>query len=263
MSSDYETIKWEVKDGLGYLTINRPDKLNAINPQVLTDIKNLVLDQIKGSDEAKVVIITGEGNKAFIAGADIEVMLNMSSKEGLAFSDLGHEVMSLLETIGQTVIAAINGFALGGGCELAMSCDLIYASDKSKFGQPEVGLGVIPGFGGTQRLSRLVGPAKAKELIYTGKMISAQEAKDIGLVCEIFPAEELMTNVERIAREIMSKGYLSVTQAKRVINKGIDLSLDAALELEKQGFAVLFDTLDQKEGMKAFIEKRKADFKNK
>lgn len=258
----YETIKWEFKDGIGYITINRPTKLNALNNQVLTELKDLIITKIKNFPEVKVVILTGEGEKSFVAGADIEFMSKLNSIQGLHFGDLGHEVLGLLESLDQPIIAAVNGFALGGGCEISMACDMIYASDNAKFGQPEVKLGIIPGFGGTQRLARLVGLGRAKDLIYSGKIISAQEAKSIGLVCEVFPQAEFRAKVEEIAKQIMKNGLIAIRQAKRVMNKGVDLSLDSALELEKQAFAALFDSEDQKEGMKAFIEKRNPAFKN-
>jgi enoyl-CoA hydratase len=183
-------------------------------------------------------------------------------RDGMRFGDLGHAVLNGLEALDKPVIAAVNGFALGGGTELSLACDFIYASTKAKFGQPEVNLGIIPGFGGTQRLARTVGMNKARELIYTGDVISAEEAKRIGLVAELFEPEELMAKVREKAQLVAAKGPVAIAAAKRVMNKGVDLSLDAALELEKQAFAALFGTEDQKEGMQAFVEKRKPAFKN-
>lgn len=263
MDKRYETIKWEVKEGIGIITISRPEKLNALNRQVLVELEDLIMNHIKDNVEVKVVILTGEGDKSFVAGADIETMSEMNSREGLKFSDHGHKVLNLIENLEQPVIAAVNGYALGGGCELALACDIIYASENAKFGQPEVKLGIIPGFGGTQRLVRAVGPIKAKELIFTGKMISAQEAKEIGLVADLFSQGELMEKVKEVAKAIIQNGLIAVSQAKRVINYGKEAPLSTALEVEKQAFSALFDTEDQKEGMKAFLEKRKPNFKNR
>lgn len=263
MDKRYETIKWELKEGIGIITISRPEKLNALNRQVLVELEDLIMNHIKDNVEVKVVILTGEGDKSFVAGADIETMSEMNSREGLKFSDHGHKVLNLIENLEQPVIAAVNGYALGGGCELALACDIIYASENAKFGQPEVKLGIIPGFGGTQRLVRAVGPIKAKELIFTGKMISAQEAKEIGLVADLFSQGELMEKVKEVAKAIIQNGLIAVSQAKRVINYGKEAPLSTALEVEKQAFSALFDTEDQKEGMKAFLEKRKPNFKNR
>ena len=257
----FETILYDIREGICTITINRPKALNAMNNQVLNELLSAIR-QVENDDSVKVVILTGEG-RAFVSGADIEFMKNLSTKEGLAFADLGHRVMDSLEGLSQPVIAAVNGFALGGGLELAMACDFIYASEKAKFGQPEVGLGVIPGFGGTQRLARLVGINKARELVYSGEIINAEEAYRIGIVSEIVAPESLMEKVNEKANMIMSKGLLAIASAKRIMNKGADLSLDAALELEKQAFSALFGSEDQTEGMKAFLEKREAQFKNK
>jgi enoyl-CoA hydratase len=205
------------------------------------------------------VILTGAG-RSFVAGADISQMKEFGTRDGLAFGDLGHAMLQAFETMDKPVIAAVNGFALGGGTEISLGCDFIYASSKAKFGQPEVNLGIIPGFGGTQRLARSVGLNKARELIYTGEIIGAEEAKRIGLVAEVFEPDELMERVRERAKLIMSKGPLAIGAAKRVMNKGVDLSLDAALELEKQAFSALFGSTDQTEGMHAFVEKRPAKF---
>ncbi|MCJ7772614.1 MAG: enoyl-CoA hydratase-related protein [Desulfobacterales bacterium] len=257
----FETILYTISKGICTITINRPEVLNALNNQVLTELL-AAIHQTETDDTVKVVILTGEG-RAFVSGADIEFMKNLSTKEGLAFADLGHSAVCALEALGKPVIAAVNGFALGGGLELAMGCDFIYASIKAKFGQPEVNLGIIPGFGGTQRLARLVGINKARELIYTGGIIKAEEARRIGIVSEIFDAEELMNKVNEKAALLISNGLLAIASAKRIMNKGVDLSLDAALELEKQAFSALFGSEDQTEGMTAFIEKREANFKNR
>jgi enoyl-CoA hydratase len=258
---NFEAITYEVKENIATIAVNRPDVLNALNRRVLAEMLGAI-GQVSGDDNVKCVILTGVG-KAFVAGADIAEMSNYTNREALAFGDLGHSVLIGLETLDKPVIAAVNGFALGGGTELALGCDFIYASTKAKFGQPEVNLGIIPGFGGTQRLARSIGLNKARELIYTGDIISAQEAWRIGLVAELFEPEELMGKVIEKAQLLMSKGPLAIATAKRVMNKGADLSLDAALEFEKQAFAALFGSDDRLEGMTAFLEKRKPDFKTK
>jgi enoyl-CoA hydratase len=256
----YETILYEVSEGIATITINRPDVLNALNLQVLADLLDAIA-KVKADAAVKVVILTGAG-RSFIAGADIAQMSGFCVRDGMKFGDMGHAVLSGLEALDKPVIAAVNGFALGGGTEVSLGCDFVYASTKAKFGQPEVNLGIIPGFGGTQRLARTVGMNKARELIYTGDVIGAEEAKRIGLVAEIYEPEELMAKVREKAQLLMGKGPLAIAAAKRVMNKGVDISLDAALELEKQAFAALFGTGDQKEGMTAFVEKRKPAFKN-
>jgi enoyl-CoA hydratase len=258
---NFEAITYEVNEGIATIAVNRPDVLNALNRRVLAEML-VAIGQVSADDDVKCVILTGVG-KAFVAGADIAEMSNYTNREALAFGDLGHSVLIGLETLDKPVIAAVNGFALGGGTELALGCDFIYASTKAKFGQPEVNLGIIPGFGGTQRLARSIGLNKARELIYTGDIISAEEARRIGLVAALFEPEELMDKVIEKAKILMSKGPLAIATAKRVMNKGADLSLDAALEFEKQAFSALFGSEDRAEGMKAFIEKRKPNFKTK
>ena len=241
------------------LTINRPDKLNALSQEVLSDLSAAV-DAVAANDDTWAVVITGTG-KAFVAGADIAAMKDMTEAEGLAFGALGHEVFSAIENLRCPVIAAVNGFALGGGCELALACDFIYASSKAKFGQPEVSLGIIPGFGGTQRLPRRVGSAGARELIYTGKMINAAEALRFGLANAVFEPDELLGAAAKTAAEIASKGPLAVASAKRLIRDGVDLPLPEANRLEQAAFGDAFGTEDQSEGMAAFLEKRAATFK--
>jgi enoyl-CoA hydratase len=258
---NYETVLYEVKDGIATITINRPEVLNALNMQVLTELLD-VIGVASADEEVRVVVLTGAG-RSFVAGADIAQMKDFTTRQGLAFGDLGHSVMLAFETMDKPVIAAVNGFALGGGTEISLGCDFIYASTKARFGQPEVNLGIIPGFGGTQRLARTVGMNKARELIYTGNIIDAAEAMRIGLVAEVFEPEELMDRVMERAALLKSKGPVAVSTAKRIMNKGADISLDAALEFEKQAFGALFGTEDQTEGMTAFLEKRDADFKNK
>jgi enoyl-CoA hydratase len=257
----FETVKYEVGEGIATITINRPAVLNALNVQVLEELLGAI-GLASGDDAVRVVILTGEG-RSFVAGADIAQMQGFTTLEGLRFGDLGHAVMQGFETMDKPVIAAVNGFALGGGTEISLGCDFIYASTKARFGQPEVNLGIIPGFGGTQRLARTVGMNKARELIYTGAVIDAEEARRIGLVSEVFAPEELMDKVRERARTLLGKGPLALAAAKRVMNKGVDLPLDSALEFEKQAFSALFGTEDQTEGMGAFVEKRTAAFKGR
>ena len=241
------------------LTINRPDKLNALSQEVLSDL-SAAIQRIASKEDVWAVVITGTG-KAFVAGADIAAMQSMSVGEGRQFGELGHGVFSAIEQLPCPVIAAVNGFALGGGCELALACDFIYASTKAKFGQPEVNLGIVPGFGGTQRLPRRVGSAMARELIYTGKMIDAQEALRIGLANAVFEPDALLDAAHKAAAEIASKGPLAVEAAKRLIRDGVDLPLPQANRLEQAAFAECFGTADQSEGMSAFLEKRTPAFK--
>ncbi|AQS53779.1 Short-chain-enoyl-CoA hydratase [Jeotgalibaca dankookensis] len=258
----YETLLIEKKDGIGTLTINRPKSLNALNSQVLQELHDafIAIDQDK---DIHVLIVTGSGEKAFVAGADIKEMKEKHALAGREFSNFGNKVFSLLDNLSQPTIAAVNGFALGGGCELALACDIRIGSENAKFGQPEVGLGIIPGFGGTQRLSRLVGPAKAKELIYTGKVIKSEEAETIGLLNAVVPIEELLDEANKMATMILKQAPLAVKASKEAINRGLEMDLSHALALEAEMFGILFSTEDQKEGMTAFTEKRKATFKNK
>ena len=241
------------------LTLNRPDKLNALNAELLAEL-DAALATLSADPSVSCAILTGAGEKAFAAGADIAAMLEMSTEQARAFSELGHRICSRLEKAPFPVIGAINGFALGGGCELALACDFLYASDKAKLGQPEVNLGVMPGFGGTQRLARRVGIGRARELCYTGDTVPADEALRIGLVNAVVPAAELMTKVREVATKIATKGRLAVAQCKRVLYTGADIPLDVANALETQSFAMLFGTQDRAEGMKAFLDKRKAAF---
>lgn len=253
-----ENLLYEKRDKIGILSINRPNALNALNYEVLRELETFFDgDEIR---DIKVLIFTGSGEKAFIAGADIKEMNSLSNVEMLHFSDLGQKVTRLIETIDIVTIAAVNGFALGGGLEMALACDFIYASDNAKVGQPEVTLGVIPGFGGTQRLSRAVGERIAKEMIYTGKVISAKEAKDLGIVNKVVEQKDLMEEVQKVAGKIINNGFFAVTQAKRAINSGYNLTITEALELEKQMFALSASTDECTEGMSAFIEKRKPNF---
>lgn len=263
--ANFETITFEASDDIVTVTINRPKKLNALNAQVLRELE--VATQMIAPEgthsAAKVVIIAGAGDKAFVAGADIKAMVEMSVLEGQAFAALGHRVFDGIASLPQPVIAAVDGFALGGGLELSMACDIIYASDTARFGQPEVGLGVIPGFGGTQRLTRLVGPAKARELIFTGEMIDAAEALRIGLVAQVYPKDGFKEKMLERAALIRKQGSLAVAQSKRAINAGLDVPLERGCELERQAFGLLFGTEDRTEGMTAFLERRKPAFKGR
>lgn len=244
------------------VTVNRPDKLNALNSKVVSELIRAFHDLIAPKDgEAPVrcAVLTGSG-KAFVAGADIAEMVNLNSVEAKKLAEMGHRLGAIIESAPFPVIAAVNGFALGGGCELALACDFIYAADTAKLGQPEVNLGVIPGFGGTQRLARRVGVGKARELVYTGDMLTADQALAIGLVNAVFPAADLLAKTEEAAQKIASKGPLAVAAAKRAILHGSEISLAAANQLEVEAFGVLFGSEDQKTGMKAFLEKTKAVF---
>lgn len=243
------------------LTINRPDKLNALSQEVLDDLQRAIV-ALSNAQDVRAAVITGSG-KAFVAGADIAAMRDMSEWQGRDFSATGHRVFHLIEKLQFPVIAAVNGFALGGGCELALACDFIYASSKAKFGQPEVGLGIIPGFGGTQRLPRRVGAAMARELIYTGKVIDADEAQRIGLANAVFPPDDLLAAAQRTAAEIAANGPHAVASAKRLIAQGMEKPLLEALSAENDAFASCFGAEDQSEGMTAFLEKRAPDFKGR
>ena len=248
------------RDGaVSVLTINRPDKLNALSQEVLGDLSAAV-EELSRDDDTRAAVITGTG-KAFVAGADIAAMRDMDEAQARGFGALGHGVFSTIEHLRIPVIAAVNGFALGGGCELALACDFIYASTKAKFGQPEVNLGIIPGFGGTQRLPRRVGVAMARELIYSGKMINADEALRIGLANALFEPDALLEAATKTAAEIATKGPLAIAASKRLIRDGVDIPLPQANKLERDAFGEGFGTADQTEGMTAFLEKRAPDFK--
>jgi enoyl-CoA hydratase len=258
----YENIRLEFEGEIAVLTIDRPKALNAFNTKALQETE-LALRFLAHNTQLRALIVTGAGEKAFVAGADIAEMVEFSPAQAREFAGVGHRVFHQMETLSIPTIAAVNGFALGGGCELALCCDLIYASEKAKFGLPEVGLGVIPGFGGTQRLTRSVGRTRAKELIFTGDIIDAAKAKEIGLVLEVFSPDKLMEHCREVAKKMASKGPLAIAQAKRVIEYGADGDLRSANELERQGFSMLFGSEDQREGMKAFLEKRKPAFKGR
>ncbi|NUP12757.1 MAG: crotonase [Polyangiaceae bacterium] len=252
-------VRTEIDGSIATVTIARPEKLNALDPTVLGELY-AAFEKLASSDTPpRAVVFTGEG-KAFVAGADIAAMKELSPVAAKGFADAGHRLGTLLESLPFPIIAAVNGFALGGGCELALACDFIYASEKAKFGQPEVKLGVIPGFGGTQRLARRVGLGRARELVYTGDMLTAEEALRIGLVNAVFPADQLIAKAVEAAKKIAAVGPLAVSAAKRVLLRGADESLPTANELEATAFAALFGSDDQREGMKAFVEKRNATF---
>ena len=259
---EYQNLLFEVQDGIATVTINRPKVLNALNADVLTELAD-AFDRICNDPDIRVAILTGAGDKAFVAGADISQMVDFNPLLGEKFAALGQNSLAMIERCPKPVIAAVNGFALGGGTEIAMACDFIYASEKAKFGQPEINLGILPGFGGTQRLPRLVNKNLAMELVLTGDMIDAQQALRIGLVNKIVPPEELMDAVKKTAGKIASKGQIAVRLVKECIQNGMDIDLDNALRLEKQAFAILCASEDQKEGMKAFMEKRKPEFNDR
>lgn len=251
------------KDGnLAIVTINRPKALNALNSETLRDI-DAVIEDLENDNDIYCVILTGAGEKAFVAGADISEMKDLDSKGGEEFGVLGNKVFRRLETLDKPVIAAISGFALGGGCELSMACDIRIASEKARFAQPEVGLGITPGFGGTQRLPRLVGEGKAKELIYTCAMINAEEALRIGLVNKVVPLETLMEEARKMADAIIANAPIAVRLCKDAINKGMQVDIDNAIGIEAFDFGKCFDTEDQVEGMTAFLERRAKNFQNK
>ena len=258
---DYNTIKYEVNGYIAKITMNRPKALNALNSEVLDELDKC-LDEIKANNDLRVLIITGEG-RSFIAGADIKEMSELGGLEAKAFGNKGLSVFRKIETLPIPVIAAVNGFALGGGCELAMSCDIRIASNKALFGQPEVGLGLIPGFGGTQRLQRLVGQGWAKYLIYSAENIKADKALEIGLVQDVVEVEELEERVNTLAEAIASKAPIAVKLAKEAINQGAQVDIDQAMRIEENAFGLVFTTEDKNIGTQAFINKEKAEFQNK
>ena len=248
-------VNYEVKDNYAVITINRPEALNALNSAVLDDL-SAVLDSVD-QEAVRAIVITGAGDKSFVAGADIGEMSTLTKAEGEAFGKKGNDVFRKIETFPIPVIAAINGYALGGGCELSMSCDIRICSDNAMFGQPEVGLGITPGFGGTQRLARLVGMGMAKQMIYTARNIKADEAFRIGLVNAVYTQEELLPAAEKMAGQIAMNAPIAVRACKKAVNDGLQVDMDKAIVVEEKLFGSCFETLDQKEGMGAFLEKRK------
>jgi enoyl-CoA hydratase len=258
----YETLLVTDNDRVVTITINRPTKLNALNARVLAELTQLFQSLEAAAPEVRMraAILTGAGEKAFVAGADIAEMSGLSAAQGYAFSAAGHRLGRLMEDVSFPIIAAVNGFALGGGSELALCADYIFASERAKFGQPETNLGLMPGFGGTQRLSRRVGLARARELVYGGEPISAEQALAIGLVNRVVPAAELMAVCEQHARRIAELAPLAVASSKRALNRGFDADLATACELEATAFGALFATEDAREGLTAFLAKRRATY---
>ena len=260
---DMTNILLEKKGYIAVATINRPKALNALNSEVLSDLDELVAT-VKADDEIRALVITGSGEKAFVAGADIGEMSTLTKEGGTAFGKHGNDVFRAIETLPIPTIAAVNGFALGGGCELSMACDIRICADTAVFGQPETGLGITPGFGGTQRLARLVSPGMAKQLIYTAKNIKADEAYRIGLVNAVYPLEELMPAAEKLAETIAKNAPIAVRACKKAINDGLQVDMDKAIAIEEKLFGSCFQSADQIEGMSAFLEKRKHEpYQNK
>lgn len=257
-----EFVTYETEGAVGIITINRPKALNALNSQVLEDL-NSALDEVD-LNEIRALVLTGAGEKSFVAGADIGEMSSLTKAEGEAFGKKGNDIFRRIETFPIPVIAAINGFALGGGCEIAMSCDIRLCSENAVFGQPEVGLGITPGFGGTQRLARIVGVGRAKEMIYGARNIKADDAYRIGLVNHVYPLEELMPAAKKMAAGIAKNAPIAVRNCKKAINDGLQVDMDQAIVIEEKLFGDCFESYDQKEGMAAFLEKRKVEaFLNK
>ena len=256
----YENIIFKVEEGIATITFNRPKTLNALNADLLREFSH-ALDEIAANEDIRVLILTGAGEKSFVAGADITELATFNSLQAKRFSEIGHVTMNKLQELPIPVIAAVNGFALGGGNEIALACDFIYASENAMFGLPEINLGIIPGFGGTQRLPRLIGKNLAKEMIFTGKMISVAEADTIGIVNKVCSQDQLMDEVIKTAKAIASKGKVSLRASKQAINSGMNVDLKTGCGIEIDAFALCMASPDATEGISAFIEKRKADFK--
>jgi enoyl-CoA hydratase len=258
----YENLLFEVRDGVGVLTVNRPKALNALNSRTVAELDQAL--QREAADPAvRALVVTGAGDRAFVAGADIAEMSGMSPEQARAFAAAGQRALARLEALPVVTIAAVNGFALGGGSELALACDLVYASEKARFGQPEVNLGLVPGYGGTQRLARRAGAMRALEIVLTGDMVDAARAKEVGLCLEVVAPEKLLEHALARAKVIASRGPLAVAAAKRALRAGADLGLAQGLALEAEAFAALFATEDMREGTRAFLEKRAARFQGK
>jgi len=258
----YETLLYEIREGVAYVTVNRPQKMNALNHRAVQELTNC-FERIGQASEAGGVILTGAGEKAFIAGADISEIATLTPVEAREIAMRGQALMNKIENLGKPVIAAVNGFALGGGCELAMACTLRIASDNARFGQPEVKLGIIPGFAGTQRLPRLVGKGRALEIILSGDLISAEEAWRVGLVNQVVSFPELIPAAEKAIRKILANGPIAIRYALEAINRGIEMTEADAEQLEAGLFGLCFATADMKEGTRAFLEKRPAQFVGK
>jgi enoyl-CoA hydratase len=258
----YQTLLVDVRDGVAFVTVNRPDKLNALNDQVVADLRQAVV-ALKSDATVKGVILTGAGPKAFVAGADIGDLVKQGVLDGRERALNGQAVLTAIETMGKPVIAAVNGFALGGGCELAMACHIRVASETAKFGQPEVKLGITPGYGGTQRLPRIIGKGRALHLLLTGETIDAQEALRIGLVTRVVPQDQLMAEAEKLMRQILANGPVAVALTIEAVHQGIEMTLAEGLQLEANAFGLVASTRDVKEGLNAFLEKRPAQFEGK
>lgn len=259
---DYNNLLFKQKGNIAYITVNRPDKLNALNKETLNEIGK-AFEEIEIDESTRGVLITGSGEKAFVAGADILEISTLDNISGTEFALEGQEVLNKIENCTKPVVAAVNGFALGGGCELALACHIRFASENAKFGQPEVNLGIIPGFGGTQRLSRLIGKGRAIELLTSGNMIDANEAYRIGLVNKVMPQSDLISESEKLLQSILTKGPYAVSMIIEAVNEGLDKKLDAALNHEANLFGQTCGTEDMREGTNAFLEKRKPDFTGK
>lgn len=259
---NFETLLYQQEGPIGTLTVNRPQALNSLNKQVLEELR-LFADQIQLNQEIRVLIITGSGEKAFVAGADIKAMQGMSPQEAEEFSVMAQTAFNAIENLSFAVIAAVNGFALGGGCELALSCDIILASEKAKFGLPETSLGLLPCFGGTQRLPRAIGLYKAREMVFSGEFYSAKDCQEFGFVNRVVAPEELTLEAQKLAATIASRGPVAVAKAKQSLNTGFELHISDGLKQEARLFGELFVTKDHSEGIGAFIEKRSPDFKGK
>jgi enoyl-CoA hydratase len=258
----YDNIIYEVGDGIATITFNRPKALNALNAALLGELSS-ALEEIGADEDVRVLVLTGAGEKSFVAGADISELATFNALQAKLFAQNGHRVLAKLQELPITVIAAVNGFALGGGSEIALACDFVYASENAKFGLPEINLGLMPGFGGTQRLPRLIGANMAKELIFTGRMISAAEALQIGLVNRVVAAAQLMDEVRKTAADIAGKGRVSLRAAKQAVNRGLEVDLASGCAIEIDAFALCMASPDGKEGTTAFLEKRKAAFKGR
>jgi enoyl-CoA hydratase len=257
---EYKNIIFKIEEQIATITFNRPEVLNALNDASLKEFSHAI-DNVAEDGDIRVLILTGAGDKSFVAGADITEFLKFNALKAKLFSEMGHGLVNKLQEMPIPVIAAVNGFALGGGCEVVIACDFIYASENAMFGLPEINLGIIPGFGGTQRLPRLIGKNRAKEMIFTGKMIPAAEAQAMGLVNKVCAQDQLMDEVLNVARIIVSKGKVSLRAAKQAINSGMDVDLKTGCRIEIDAFAICLASPDAMEGTQAFLEKRKADFK--
>ncbi len=254
-------VTFKQEGSLGIVSINRPEVLNALNKEVLAKMQSMLME-LRNDRTVKVIIITGSGSKSFVIGADIQAMSVMTADEGYEYSRYGQEIFSMIEEMPQPVIAAVNGYALGGGCEIALACDLRIASENAKFGQPEINLGIIPGFGGTQRLPRLIGKTKALELLLTGEIVGAQDALGFGLINQVVSAEELMETAKNVGNKLCGKSRVALQVLKKAVYKGLEAESDLSYTLESELFRICFDSEDRSEGMKAFLEKRPPQFKD-